>query len=130
MMGLFPFIERWITGDKSDHHSSTGRATPRPAPLSASRRQTGYAMLWIGGGNDMVATTFDVSLNSVTYFLRVVSSCSGAGIPDDERICIGLQRSDEERLLHGGATGIIVRDPSGQYPERHRTDRRWTRRTR
>jgi ubiquinol-cytochrome c reductase cytochrome b subunit len=37
-----------------------------------------------------------------------------------KRICIGLQRSDEERLLHGAETGIIERDPSGAYSERHR----------
>ena len=37
-----------------------------------------------------------------------------------KRICIGLQRSDEERLLHGAETGIIERDPSGGYAERHR----------
>ena len=34
---------------------------------------TGYAMLWIGGGNDLVAVVFDVSLNAVTYFLRVAA---------------------------------------------------------
>jgi quinol---cytochrome-c reductase cytochrome b subunit len=37
-----------------------------------------------------------------------------------KRICIGLQRSDEERLLHGAESGIIERDPSGGYSERHR----------
>ena len=37
-----------------------------------------------------------------------------------KRICIGLQRSDHERLLHGAETGVIERDPSGLYAERHR----------
>jgi quinol---cytochrome-c reductase cytochrome b subunit len=37
-----------------------------------------------------------------------------------KRICIGLQRADSERLLHGAETGIIERDPSGGYSERHR----------
>jgi ubiquinol-cytochrome c reductase cytochrome b subunit len=37
-----------------------------------------------------------------------------------KRICIGLQRSDAERLLHGAETGVIERDPSGKYSERHR----------
>jgi quinol---cytochrome-c reductase cytochrome b subunit len=37
-----------------------------------------------------------------------------------KRICIGLQRSDADRLLHGAETGVIERDPSGKYTERHR----------
>ncbi len=37
-----------------------------------------------------------------------------------KRICIGLQRADAERLLHGAETGVIERDPSGKYAERHR----------
>ncbi len=47
-----------------------------------------------------------------------------------KRICIGLQRADEERLLHGAETGIIVRDPSGGYSERARADRPGARPTR
>ena len=81
---------------------------------------TAYAMLWIGGGNDLVATQFHVSLNAVTYFLRVaVFVMPVLAFMLTKRICIGLQRSDEERLLHGAETGIIERDPSGAYTERH-----------
>src|SRR5690625_919511 len=36
-----------------------------------------------------------------------------------KRICIGLQRQDEERVLHGYETGIIERTPDGAYSERH-----------
>ena len=78
-------------------------------------------MLWIGGGNDLVATTFGVSLNAVTYVLRVaVFVAPVIAFLLTKRICIGLQRSDEERLLHGAESGIIERDPSGRYSERHR----------
>ena len=35
------------------------------------------------------------------------------------RWCIGLQRADNERLLHGYETGIIMRSPDGGYTERH-----------
>ncbi len=81
---------------------------------------TGYAMLWIGGGNDLVATQFRVSLNAVTYFLRVaVFVAPVIAFIVTKRICIGLQRADQERLLHGAETGVIERDPSGSYSERH-----------
>ena len=57
----------------------------------------------------------------MTYFLRVaVFVAPVLAFMLTKRICIGLQRADEERLLHGAETGIIERDPSGGYSERHR----------
>jgi ubiquinol-cytochrome c reductase cytochrome b subunit len=35
------------------------------------------------------------------------------------RWCIGLQRADSDRVLHGYETGIIMRSPEGGYSERH-----------
>ena len=81
---------------------------------------TGYGMFWIGGGNDLFATQFHVSLNAVTHFLRVaVFVAPVIAFIITKRICIGLQRSDHERLLHGSESAIIVRDPSGSYSEAH-----------
>jgi ubiquinol-cytochrome c reductase cytochrome b subunit len=36
-----------------------------------------------------------------------------------KRWCIALQRHDNEKLLHGYETGIIMRSPEGGYSERH-----------
>ena len=36
-----------------------------------------------------------------------------------KRICLGLQRRDRDRLLHGRETGIIKRLPSGEFIEVH-----------
>jgi ubiquinol-cytochrome c reductase cytochrome b subunit len=120
-MAIYPFLEAWITGDKREHHILD---RPRNAPTRTGlgvAAMTWYAMLWIGGGNDLVATQFHVSLNAVTYVLRVaVFVMPVLAFLLAKRICIGLQRSDAERLLHGAETGIIERDPSGKYSERHR----------
>ncbi len=120
VMAVYPFIEQWVTKDKSEHHIAD---RPRNAPTRTAfgvAAMTCYAMLWIGGGNDLVATQFRVSLNAVTYFLRVaVFVAPVLAFIITKRICIGLQRSDQERLLHGAETGIIERDPSGSYSERH-----------
>jgi ubiquinol-cytochrome c reductase cytochrome b subunit len=57
----------------------------------------------------------------VTYFLRVaVFVAPVIAFIVTKRICIGLQRADEERLLHGAESGVLVRDPSGSYSETHR----------
>jgi ubiquinol-cytochrome c reductase cytochrome b subunit len=69
-----------------------------------------------------VATQFDVSLNAVTYFLRVaVFVAPVLAFLITKRICIGLQRADRDRMLHGAESGVIDRAPSGQYSERHRS---------
>ena len=121
VMAIYPFVEAWVTGDKSEHHIlDRPRNTPTRTAFGVAA-MTCYAMLWIGGGNDLVATTFGVSLNAVTYVLRVaVFVAPVIAFLLTKRICIGLQRSDEERLLHGAETGVIERDPSGRYSERHR----------
>ncbi|HSU37686.1 MAG TPA: ubiquinol-cytochrome c reductase cytochrome b subunit [Propionibacteriaceae bacterium] len=120
-MALYPFIEAWVTKDKSEHHILD---RPRNAPTRTAfgvAAMTWYAVLWVGGGNDIVATTFNVSLNSVTYFLRVaVFVAPVIAFMLTKRICIGLQRADADRLLHGAESGVIERDPSGRYAERHR----------
>ncbi len=120
-MAAYPFIEAWVTGDKREHHILD---RPRNNPTRTAfgvAAMTWYAMLWIGGGNDLVATQFHVSLNAVTYVLRVLFFVAPVvAFLVTKRICIGLQRSDAERLLHGAETGVIERDPSGLYAERHR----------
>jgi ubiquinol-cytochrome c reductase cytochrome b subunit len=120
VMAIYPFVEAWVSGDKSEHHVLD---RPRNAPTRTAfgvAAITCYGMLWIGGGNDIVATQFRVSLNAVTYFLRVaVFVAPVLAFIITKRICIGLQRADEERLMHGAESGIIQRDPSGSYSERH-----------
>ena len=93
---------QWVTGDKSEHHILD---RPRNVPTRTAfgvAAMTCYGLFWIGGGNDIIATQFHVSLNSVTYFLRVAVFVGPViAFMVTKRICIGLQRADEERLLHG-----------------------------
>ncbi|MFC7620803.1 cytochrome bc complex cytochrome b subunit [Microlunatus sp. GCM10028923] len=116
----YPFIERWVTGDNSEHHILE---RPRNNPTRTAFGIAGitcYGLFWAGGGNDLIAVIFDVSLNSVTDFLRVAVFVGPViAFMITKRVCIGLQRRDEARLLHGAESGIIVRDPSGGYEEKH-----------
>ena len=119
-MILYPFIEAWATGDRREHHLLD---RPRNAPVRTAlgvMAITFYGLLCLGGGNDIIATQFGVSLNAVTYVLRVLVFVAPVlAFIFARRVCIGLQRADQERLLHGAETGIIVRDPSGSYEEKH-----------
>ncbi len=116
----WPFLEAWVTGDKREHHllQRPRNAPTRTAFLAAM--VTVYGLLWAAGGNDILATHLHMNLNSITYFMRAAVFV----IPPivfyiTRRWCIGLQRADNDRLLHGYETGIIMRAPNGAYTERH-----------
>ncbi len=116
----WPFLEAWVTGDKREHHllQRPRNAPTRTAFLAAM--VTVYGLLWAAGGNDILAVLLHMNLNSITYFMRAAIFV----IPPivfyvTRRWCIGLQRADNDRLLHGYETGIIMRSPDGAYSERH-----------
>lgn len=119
-LGAWPFVERWITGDEREHHLLQ---RPRDVPVRTAlgvAAMSCYAVFWIAGGNDIIATHFDLSLNAITWFARFgVFIVPVIVFHVTKRICIGLQRKDNETLEHGFETGVIVRSPSGAYSERH-----------
>ena len=117
---ILPFLEQWITGDKRDHHLLQ---RPRDAPTRTAvmvALMTFYGLAWAAGGNDLIAIKFDLSINQITYFMRgAVFIGPIIAFLITKRWCIALQRKDEEVLLHGYETGIIMRSPEGGYTERH-----------
>jgi ubiquinol-cytochrome c reductase cytochrome b subunit len=119
VLALYPFLEQWVTGDRAEHHlldRPRERATRTGFGVAGI---TWYGLLWAGGGNDIIATQFHVSLNAVTYFLRVAVFVGPViAFLLTKRICVGLQRVDQNRLLHGAESGVIFRDPDGDYTER------------
>ncbi|MCH0541649.1 cytochrome b N-terminal domain-containing protein [Streptomyces sp. MUM 203J] len=119
-IAAYPFIESWITGDKREHHILD---RPRNAPTRTALGVawiTGYMVMLIGGGNDIVATHFDLSINAVTWFVRIFFFVGPViAFVVTKRICMGLQRRDRDKVLHGRETGIIKRLPHGEFVEIH-----------
>ena len=117
---MLPFIESWITGDKRDHHLLE---RPRNAPTRTAvmvALMTFYGILWMAGGNDIIATHLRLSINQITYFNRAAVFIGPViAFIITKRWCISLQRKDNEVLLHGRETGVIMRDADGGYAERH-----------
>ncbi|MCW2788632.1 MAG: ubiquinol-cytochrome c reductase cytochrome b subunit, partial [Aeromicrobium sp.] len=71
VLGAWPFLEKWITGDDRDHHLLE---RPRNAPVRTAlgvAGMTAYAVLWIGGGNDIIATKFHMDIYAITWVLRI-----------------------------------------------------------
>ena len=117
---LLPFIDAWITGDKREHHllerprnaptrtAADGGADDDVRPLLGGRRQRHH--------RDQAAP----SINQITYFMRAAVFIGPViAFVITRRWCISLQRKDNETLLHGYETGIIMRSPEGGYSEKH-----------
>ncbi len=118
LLALYPFLEARFTGDRSFHNLLD---RPRNVPFRTGLGAMAiafYVILIIAGGNDIIASVFHVSINTITYTLR-------AGIfliPPlvfwiTKRVCLSLQHSDEELLHHGVESGTIRRLPSGEFVE-------------
>jgi ubiquinol-cytochrome c reductase cytochrome b subunit len=119
-IGVYPFLEKWITGDDREHHVlDRPRDVPNRTAMGVAAI-TVYVVLMVGGANDIIATHFHVSLNRITLVLRwAIFIAPIVMFIVTKRICIGLQRSAHERVLHGSESGVIVQAPSGGFSEAH-----------
>ena len=117
---LYPWIEQAATGDRREHHLLD---RPRNQPTRTGlgvMALTFYVLLWISGGNDIIAHMMGLSINDITRFLRVgIFLLPALAFVITKRICLGLQRKDREKALHGRETGRIVRLPHGEFIEVH-----------
>jgi ubiquinol-cytochrome c reductase cytochrome b subunit len=117
---IYPWLERWITGDRNEHHILD---RPRNQPVRTGIGVafiTFYILLWIAGGNDFFATIFEIPVNWITWFMRfAVIILPPVMFWVTKRICISLQRRDRDKVLHGRETGVIMVSPDGEYSELH-----------
>src|SRR4051794_14251568 len=118
VLALYPVIERKLTGDTASHHLLQ---RPRDVPVRTSlgvMAITAYTVLWISGGNDLIADKFDISLNAMTWFGRIgFLVLPPIAYWATYRLCLGLERHDREVLEHGIETGVTRRLPSGEFIE-------------
>ncbi|MFF4020845.1 cytochrome bc complex cytochrome b subunit [Streptomyces sp. NPDC001843] len=125
VLGAWPFLEAWITGDKREHHL-LDRPREQPARTAFGCAFIAlYLVLFFGGANDVLAEHFHLSLNQITWFVRIgVFVVPAVTYIVTKRICLGLQLRDRDKLLHGRETGVIKRLPHGEFIEVHeRLDR-------
>jgi ubiquinol-cytochrome c reductase cytochrome b subunit len=118
VLGVWPFLESRITGDHAFHNLLD---RPRNRPNRTGFGVAGitfYLMLWMAGGNDLIAKTFNLSLQSTTVFFRyAVVLLPPIAFFVTRRWAIGLQQRDEHLLEHGIESGRILRMPTGEYIE-------------
>ena len=119
-IGLYPYLEGWITRDKREHHILD---RPRNRPVRTALGVawlTEYLVLLLAGGNDVVATRFHLSIETITWVCRILFLLGPViAFSVTRRWALGLQRRDRDKVLHGRETGIIKRLPHGEFVEMH-----------
>ncbi|QHC23448.1 cytochrome bc1 complex cytochrome b subunit [Streptomyces sp. GS7] len=118
LLYLYPFVERWLTADQSEHHLCD---RPRNQPTRTGLGVGGiafYAVLLVAGGDDVIAYSFGISVNALVWTLRVaLIALPPLSFMVAKRLCLALQARDRERLLKGERTGDIVQSAEGGYSE-------------
>ncbi len=120
LAAIYPFLEAWVTNDRREHHL-LDRPRNRPTRTALGVVSlTFYGILWVMGGNDIIAHTFDLSLNAITRTSQVLLLVAPPlAYVITKRICLGLQRRDRDLVLHGRETGNLVRLASGEVIDVH-----------
>ncbi|MFD8995865.1 cytochrome bc1 complex cytochrome b subunit [Streptomyces abikoensis] len=115
---LYPFFERWVTGDLMEHHLCD---RPRDRPVRTALGVAAvvfYAVLLAAAANDVTAMVFRVSLETLTWIYRVAVV---AGPPlaflVTKRVCLALQAHDRKLLREGEETGAVSQSPEGRMRE-------------
>jgi ubiquinol-cytochrome c reductase cytochrome b subunit len=118
LLALYPALESWVTKDKA-YHNLLERPRDNPTRTGLGVMSlTFYLILWIGGGNDIIANTFHWSIQAISWTLRILLiALPPVAYKITKRICLGLQHHDEMQVLHGVESGIIRRSPTGEYTE-------------
>jgi ubiquinol-cytochrome c reductase cytochrome b subunit len=116
----YPSIERKLTKDNASHNLLQ---RPRDVPVRTGLGMMAASFMFVlllSGGNDVIAYTFDISLNATTWAGRIgLLLLPPIAYYVTYRICLGLQRADRSILEHGIETGIIKRLPHGEFIELH-----------
>ncbi|MPZ28042.1 MAG: cytochrome b [Micromonosporaceae bacterium] len=116
----YPFYEARKLKDKQIHNLLQ---RPRDVPVRTGLGAMGvtfWLVLTLSGANDVIASTFDISLNATTWAGRI----GAVVLPPlaywvTHRVCLGLQQHDRQVLSHGVETGILRRRPDGGFMEVH-----------
>lgn len=113
---MVPMIERRLTGDDRDHHLlDRPRDAPNRTAIGAASI-TAVAILFLGGAQDVVADTLDLSVGRVTTILQVLFLIAPPIVLYvTRRSCVALQGRPKPDRTERRVP--IARDAGGGYQE-------------
>ncbi len=124
LLAVYPWLEAKVTGDRR-FHNILDRPRDRPVRTSIGVGSIAfYVVLWMSGGNDVMAAIFHISLNATTFAGRIgLLVAPPITFAISYKICKALQAKDREVVEHGVESGFIVMSPTGQFTEVHTNKR-------
>ncbi|MFD4528294.1 cytochrome bc complex cytochrome b subunit [Streptomyces sp. NPDC058470] len=118
----YPFVEQRLTGEWHQEHHLCDR--PRERPVRTGLGVAGivfYAVLLLAGGNDVVAQTFRISVNTLTWALRIAFVAGPVlAFVLTRALCRALLETERERLAKGDESGDVLQSVNGGYESGHR----------
>ena len=117
----YPLFERWVTGDRAEHHlCDRPRDRPTRTGLGVAG-VVGYAVLLAAGGNDVIAFSFEISVNALTWIFRVAFVAAPVlAFLVTKRLCLALQAHERRVLTEGEETGQVTQSVYGGITPEHR----------
>ncbi|MFF9571581.1 cytochrome bc complex cytochrome b subunit [Streptomyces sp. NPDC014685] len=118
---LYPAFEKWVTGDDMEHHlCDRPRDRPTRTGLGVGALVF-YAVLLLAGGNDVTALVFGLSVEVLTWTLRVALVAGPViGYLVTKRVCLALQARERQLMREGRETGQVEQNVYGAISEGHR----------
>jgi ubiquinol-cytochrome c reductase cytochrome b subunit len=117
----YPFVEQRLTGEWHREQHLCDR--PRERPVRTGLGVAGtvfYGVLLLAGGNDIIALTFRISVDALTWVLRVALVVAPVlAFLVTRWLCRALTRAECERLAEGVPTGEIRQNVAGGYEDDH-----------
>ncbi|MEV5880255.1 ubiquinol-cytochrome c reductase cytochrome b subunit [Streptomyces sp. NPDC052101] len=117
----YPFVEQRLTGEWRIERHLCDR--PRERPVRTGLGVAGavfYGVLLLAGGNDVIAQTFRISVNALTWVLRVCLVVAPVlAFLVTRWLCRALAAAETERLAEGVPTGEIRQSLAGGYETDH-----------
>ncbi|MGW7378267.1 cytochrome bc1 complex cytochrome b subunit [Streptomyces sp. NPDC054794] len=117
----YPFVEQRLTGEWIRERHLCDR--PRERPVRTGLGVAGtvfYAVLLIAGANDVIAQTFRISVNTLTWVLRVGLVLGPVlAFLVTRWLCLALVEKERERLVTGVPTGEVRQSLTGGYDTDH-----------
>ena len=114
LMYIYPFFERWVTGDNRPHNVlDRPRNTPTRTALGVAVIVMG-AVLQIAAGDDVISDHLGIAVEDLVWVLRGGFFLFPAiAFLVTRHFCIALQRADRRRLRIGRPFGIISQSADG-----------------
>ncbi|MFJ3824569.1 cytochrome bc1 complex cytochrome b subunit [Streptomyces nodosus] len=123
----YPFVEQRLTGEGRAPQHLCDR--PRERPVRTGLGVAGitfYGVLLLAGGNDVIAAGFRISVNALTWILRIALVVAPViAFLLTRRLCHALREAEHERLVEGEEDGMVRQTVEGGYESGHRPPTRF-----